>query len=361
MAQQSTKKQKTSNGANLGFEATLWAAADKLRNNMDAAEYKHVVLGLIFLKYISDAFEERRVSLETELGDPKSEWDVAEPQARYLTLEDRDEYQSANVFWVPKVARWSTLQANAKQPAIGKQIDDAMVAIERDNPSLKGVLPKDYARQALDKTRLGELDRPDRNPGVGREGAPVEGHPRARVRVFPLAVCECGGKKGRAVLYTPVRRKDTCRNDRAVQGQGVRPLLRFGRDVCPEREVCRGTGRTDQRYCDLRAGIQPDDLETGEDEPCHPGHREQPRPRACGQFPPRPAPGLKSGFCPCKPAVQFKRLGRRALKEDARWKYGIPLRVTRTLRGCSTLSTTLHRPDRRLRARKRLDVLQPVR
>ena len=120
MARQSTKKQKTSNGANLGFEATLWAAADKLRGHMDAAEYKHVVLGLIFLKYISDAFEERRLSLEKELGDPKSEWYIAEPQARYRTLEDRDEYQSANVFWVPKEARWSTLQANAKQPTIGK-------------------------------------------------------------------------------------------------------------------------------------------------------------------------------------------------------------------------------------------------
>jgi type I restriction enzyme M protein len=128
MARQSTKKQKTSNGANLGFEATLWAAADKLRGHMDAAEYKHVVLSLIFLKYISDAFEERHVNLETELSDPKSEWYVAEPQARYLTLEDRDEYLAANVFWVPKEARWSTLQANAKQPTIGKLIDDAMVA-----------------------------------------------------------------------------------------------------------------------------------------------------------------------------------------------------------------------------------------
>ena len=141
----------------LGFEATLWASADKLRANLDAAEYKHVVLGLIFLKYISDAFEERHVNLETELSDPKSEWYVAEPQARYHTLEDRDEYLAANVFWVPREARWSTLQANAKQPTIGKLIDDAMVAVERDNPSLKGVLPKDYARPALDKTQLGEL------------------------------------------------------------------------------------------------------------------------------------------------------------------------------------------------------------
>jgi type I restriction enzyme M protein len=107
---------KPTSSASLGFEAKLWLTADKLRNNMDAAEYKHVVLGLIFLKYISE-----------------------------------------NVFWVPADARWSHLQANAKQPTIGKTVDDAMVALEHDNPRLKGVLPKDYARPGLDKQRLGEL------------------------------------------------------------------------------------------------------------------------------------------------------------------------------------------------------------
>lgn len=132
--------------ANLGFEAKLWLAADKLRNNMDAAEYKHVVLGLIFLKYISDAFEEMRARLTAGEGD----YAGADP-------EDADEYKAENVFWVPKEARWSELQANAKQPTIGKLVDDAMVAIERDNQRLKGVLPKDYARPALDKHRLGEL------------------------------------------------------------------------------------------------------------------------------------------------------------------------------------------------------------
>jgi len=134
------------NGANLGFEAKLWQAVDKLRNNMDAAEYKHVVLGLIFLKYISDSFEEHRAKLEAGEGD----YAGASP-------EDKDEYKAENVFWVPKEARWSTLQASAKQPTIGKIVDDAMVAIERDNPRLKGVLPKDYARPSLDKHRLGEL------------------------------------------------------------------------------------------------------------------------------------------------------------------------------------------------------------
>ena len=132
--------------ANLGFEAKLWLTADKLRNNMDAAEYKHVVLGLIFLKYISDSFEEQRAKLLAGEGD----YEGANP-------EDPDEYKAENVFWVPAEARWSQLQANAKQPTIGKDVDDAMVAIERDNPRLKGVLPKDYARPGLDKQRLGEL------------------------------------------------------------------------------------------------------------------------------------------------------------------------------------------------------------
>ena len=145
------------NGANLGFEQKLWLTADKLRNNMDAAEYKHVVLGLIFLKYISDAFEEQHANLERMTSDPKSEWYVKEESQRYQVMEDPDEYRAENVFWVPQEARWSFLQGKAKQPTIGKLVDEAMVAIERDNPRLKGILPKDYARPALDKHRLGEL------------------------------------------------------------------------------------------------------------------------------------------------------------------------------------------------------------
>ena len=132
----------SNNGANLGFEQKLWQAADKMRNNMDAAEYKHVVLGLIFLKYISDAFKEVHDELKKDkLSDP----------------EDIDEYKSRNIFWVPPESRWDYLQKNAKQPTIGNLIDDAMDAIERDNPTLKGVLSKNYARPALDKQRLGEL------------------------------------------------------------------------------------------------------------------------------------------------------------------------------------------------------------
>ena len=131
-------------GTATGFETELWAAANALRGNMDAAEYKHVVLGLIFLKYISDAFLERQEQLEAERDEG------ADP-------EDPDEYTGANVFWVPPEARWSKLQATAKQPEIGQAVDDAMAAVERTNSGLRDVLPKTYARPALDKRRLGQL------------------------------------------------------------------------------------------------------------------------------------------------------------------------------------------------------------
>lgn len=127
--------------ANVGFEEKLWEMADKLRGSMDASDYKHVALGLLFLKYVSDAFEELHEQLTEE------EW--ADP-------EDKDEYLAENVFWVPKKARWSYIQENAKKPEIGQIIDEAMLAIERENKSLRGVLPKNFASPDLDKTRLGE-------------------------------------------------------------------------------------------------------------------------------------------------------------------------------------------------------------
>lgn len=129
-----------------GFEAKLWLTVDKLRKNMDAAENKHVLLGLSFLKYISDTFEEHRAKSVAREGD----YDRAYP-------EDPDEHKAEHVFWVAAEARWSFLQAHAKQPIMGKLADDALVAIKRDNSRLKGVLPKDYARPGLDKSRLGEL------------------------------------------------------------------------------------------------------------------------------------------------------------------------------------------------------------
>ena len=133
---------KNNNGGELGFEEKLWEAADKLRNNMDPAVYKHVVLCLIFLKYISDSFEDKYAELE---------------ETKYADPEDKDEYIADNVFWVPKEARWEKIKANAKQPEIGQMIDEAMVAIEKENKELKGILNKEYSKPTLSNRIIGEL------------------------------------------------------------------------------------------------------------------------------------------------------------------------------------------------------------
>ncbi|MFY9609637.1 MAG: class I SAM-dependent DNA methyltransferase [Blastocatellia bacterium] len=175
--------------ANLGFEAKLWQAADALRNNMDAAEYKHVVLGLIFLKYISDAFEAKHAELESQ-------------KAQGADAEDPDEYRAVSIFWVPKEARWSHLKASAPQPTIGTLVDDAMSAIERDNPSLKGVLPKDFARPGLDKQRLGQLINLVSDIALG---APADRAKDTLGRVYEYFLSQFAsaeGKKG-GQFYTP--------------------------------------------------------------------------------------------------------------------------------------------------------------
>ena len=175
------------NGATVGYEAQLWQMADALRGSMDAGEYKHVVLGLIFLKYISDAFEEQHARL------------VADPGA---DAEDPDEYRAFSIFWVPPEARWSNLKAQAKQPNIGKVVDDAMANIERDNTSLKGVLPKDYARPGLDKTRLGQLIDLISNIRVGDEEARAKDVLGRVYEYFLSQFASKEGKKG-GEFYTP--------------------------------------------------------------------------------------------------------------------------------------------------------------
>jgi len=183
------KQRSNDSGANLGFERDLWLAADALRSNIDAAEYKHVVLGLIFLKYISDAFEEYRARLEAEVAQG------ADP-------EDPDEYRAVNIFWVPKEARWLHLLANAKQPTIGKVVDDALLAIERDNATLKGVLPKDYAHPRLDKQRLGQLIDLVGNIGLGDEANRSRDILGRVYEYFLSQFASAEGKKG-GQFYTP--------------------------------------------------------------------------------------------------------------------------------------------------------------
>ena len=173
----------------LGYEAQLWQMADALRGSMDAAEYKHVVLGLIFLKYISDAFEEQHARLIAE-------------QAEGADPEDPDEYRAASIFWVPPEARWAHLKALARQPGIGQIVDDAMAGIERDNAALKGVLPKDYARPALDKQRLGQLIDLISNIKVGDEASRAKDVLGRVYEYFLSQFASAEGKKG-GEFYTP--------------------------------------------------------------------------------------------------------------------------------------------------------------
>ena len=168
-------------------EAELWSMADALRGSMDAAEYKHVVLGLIFLKYISDAFEERHAAIVAEFGE-----DAA---------EDRDEYIAESI-WVPRQARWQRLKDGARQPNIGQLFDDAMTAVEQDNPALKDVLPKDYARPALDKQRLGQLIDMVGNIKVGDEEARSKDVLGRVYEYFLSQFASAEGKKG-GEFYTP--------------------------------------------------------------------------------------------------------------------------------------------------------------
>ncbi len=175
--------------ATIGYEAQLWQMADALRGSMDAAEYKHVCLGLLFLKYISDAFEEKHAALLAEKDEG------ADP-------EDPDEYRAQSIFWVPLEARWPHLKAQARQSTIGQLVDDAMAGIERDNPALKGVLPRDYARPALDKQRLGQLIDMISNIRVGDEASRAKDVLGRVYEYFLSQFASAEGKKG-GEFYTP--------------------------------------------------------------------------------------------------------------------------------------------------------------
>ncbi len=184
------KQAPSKTGAITGHEAELWKMADALRGSMDAAEYKHVVLGLIFLKYISEAFETARCRLDVERDQG------ADP-------EDPDEYRAQNVFWVPPAARWGYLQSQARQPGIGRLVDDAMAAIERDNAeALKDVLPKNYGRQSLDPTRLGQIIDLVGNVRVGDEESRAKDVLGRVYEYFLSMFANAEGKRG-GEFYTP--------------------------------------------------------------------------------------------------------------------------------------------------------------
>ncbi|MCK6684716.1 MAG: type I restriction-modification system subunit M [Thermoanaerobaculia bacterium] len=303
-------------GANLGFEAQLWQMADALRGSMDAAEYKHVALGLIFLKYISDAFEEQHEKLDKEKDQG------ADP-------EDPDEYRAIHIFWVPKEARWSHMRASARQPTIGRLVDDAMEAIECDNPALKGVLPKDYARPNLDKNRLGQLIDLISKIGLGDSESRSKDIIGRVYEYFLSQFASAEGKKG-GEFYTPRcvvrvlvemiepykgRVYDPCCGSSGMFVQSVEFI----------RAHAKGNGNGGRAQADISVYGQELNYTTwrlarmnlairGID-----GHIEQ-----GDTFHNDRHPDLRADFILANPPFNVSDWGGERLGEDARWKYGVP-------------------------------------
>jgi type I restriction enzyme M protein len=309
----------TGNGEPLGFEATLWAAADKLRGSMDSSEYKHVVLGLIFLKYIDDAFTERRNLLAADLAA-----DGFDEAAMSELLESRDEYTAEGIFWVPPEARWSHLRANAKQPEIGKLIDDAMDLVELDNPSLRAVLPKTFSRPALDQRRLGELV--DLISGIGVGSAEHrEKDVLGRVYEYFLGRFASAEGKGGGEFYTPRsvvrllvemiepyqgRVYDPCcgsggmfvQSERFVQAHGGRrnDISIYGQE----------SNDTTWRLAKMNLAIRGIEADLG--------------PRSGDTFHDDLHADLRADYILANPQFNDSDWGGELLRDDQRWKYGVP-------------------------------------
>ena len=316
--------QKNGAGAKLGFEEKLWQAADKMRGHMDPGEYKHVALGLIFLKYISDAFEDHRAYLSRESAKAESPMFVREPAAREDLIDDRDEYMAENVFWVPKTARWTYLQERAKRPEIGKLIDEAMAAIEKENPILKGVLPKDYARPSLDKQKLGELIDLVGGIGLGDQESRSKDILGRVYEYFLSKFASAEGKKG-GEFYTPPcvvrllvemiepykgRVYDPCcgssgmfvQSEKFIRAHGGRigDISIYGQESNPT------TWKLAKMNLALR-GIEADLGDHSDDSFTHDLHQD-----------------LRADFVIANPPFNVSNWWSPKLADDPRWKYGVP-------------------------------------
>jgi type I restriction enzyme M protein len=297
------------NGGNIGFESDLFKAADKLRGNMEPSDYKHVALGLIFLKHISDSFEAKHAALMATDSEG---------------AEDLDEYLAENIFWVPKEARWSNLQANAKQPSVGKLIDEAMIAIEKRNESLKGVLPKEYARPALNAVMLGELI--DLISGIGLKQENGEAHDLLG-RAYEYFLGQFAGSEGKrgGEFYTP-------RSVVRVMVEMLEPYKGRVYDPCcgsggmfvqSEKFVEEHEGRigdiaiygqesnyTTWRLCKMNLAVRGIDADI--------------KWNSDGSFHKDELRDLKADYVLANPPFNISDWGGDRLREDVRWKYGIP-------------------------------------
>ena len=297
------------NGGNLGFEAELFKAADKLRGNMEPSDYKHVALGLIFLKHISDSFEAKHAELLADYPDG---------------AEDPDEYSAENVFWVPKEARWSHLQANAKQPSIGKLIDEAMIAIEKRNETLKGVLPKDYARPALNAVMLGELIDLISGIALGQE----KGSARDVLgRVYEYFLGQFAGSEGKrgGEFYTPRsvvrvmvemiepykgRVYDPCCGSGGMFVQSEKFALEHEGRIGDIAVYGQESNYTTWRLCKMNLAVRGIDAEI--------------KWNSEGSFHKDELRDLKADYVLANPPFNISDWGGDRLREDVRWKYGVP-------------------------------------
>ena len=302
-------------GATMGYEKQLWRMADALRGSMDAAEYKHVVLGLIFLKYISDAFEERHAAVLAEWGSEAA--------------EDRDEYIAENIFWVPPEARWAHLKAQARQPAIGQLVDGAMAGIERDNRVLTDVLPKDYARPALDKQRLGQLVDLISNIQVGNEEARSKDVLGRVYEYFLSQFASAEGKKG-GEFYTPrcvvkllVEMLEPYRGrvyDPCCGSSGM-----FVQSVEFIRAHASGNGNGGQARADISIYGQESNYTTWRLAKMNLAIRGIEGQIAHGDsFHNDRHPDLKADFILANPPFNVSDWGGERLTQDQRWQYGVP-------------------------------------
>ena len=312
----------------LGFEAKLWEAADLLRNNMDPAEYKHVVLGLLFLKYIEDAFEERRAALTAAVNDPKSDYYIAKEKDREdqleALLEDRDEYTAENVFFVPPEARWTYLRGQAKQPTIGRALDDAMDKIERENPTLRGVLPQVYALPNLDKHALGQLI--DLVSGIGL-GTKEHQDKDTLGRVYEYFLSRFASSEGRGggEFYTPSsivrllvemlepyrgRVYDPCCGSGGMFVQSLKFIDAHNGRRNQITVYGQESNRTTWRMARMNLAIRGIEANLGA--------------KHGDTFHEDLHPDLKADFILANPPFNISKWGGERLENDVRWKYGRP-------------------------------------
>ncbi len=300
------------NGASLGFENKLWEMADKMRGHMDPSEYKHVALGLIFLKYISDAFQEKYDALK------------ATADTDYTDPEDRDEYAATNTFWVPPEARWERIRGEAKQPKIGKTIDDAMAAIERENPSLKNVLPKEYSRPALDKERLGELVDVIGNVDLQAKESGVQ-DPLGRVYEYFLGRFAAAEGKGGGEFYTPQsvvqllvemiepyhgRVFDPCCGSGGMFVQSERFVEKHGGRIGDVAVYGQESNHTTWKLAKMNLAIRGIDANLGN--------------KHADSFHSDLHKDLKADFVLANPPFNMSDWGGARLTDDVRWKFGTP-------------------------------------